>query len=84
MTKDIMKEQKMSEELLAELALKMEDIIRAYTKVDWHDNMEVHNRIAQELDDLIFDFTKEHNVSLGFDQVDKIIEQIKTVALRRY
>ncbi|RIX60036.1 type I restriction endonuclease subunit R [Paenibacillus nanensis] len=83
-TKDIMKEQVMSEELLAELALKMEDIIRAYTKVDWHDNMEVHNRIAQELDDLIFDFTKEHSVSLGFDQVDKIIEQIKTVALRRY
>ncbi|MFI8714527.1 type I restriction endonuclease subunit R [Brevibacillus brevis] len=83
-TKDIMKEQEMSEELLAGLALKMEDIIRAYTKVDWHDNMEVHNRIAQELDDLIFDFTKEHKVSLGFDQVDKIIEQIKTVALRRY
>ncbi|WP_238933397.1 type I restriction enzyme endonuclease domain-containing protein [Brevibacillus choshinensis] len=83
-TKDIMREQKMSEELLAELALKMEDIIRAYTKVDWHDNMEVHNRIAQELDDLIFDFTKEHKVNLDFDQVDKIIEQIKTVALRRY
>ncbi|MGG0936970.1 type I restriction endonuclease subunit R [Brevibacillus centrosporus] len=83
-TKDIMREQKMSEELLAELALKMEDIIRAYTKVDWHDNMEVHNRIAQELDDLIFDFTKENKVNLDFDQVDKIIEQIKTVALRRY
>nr|WP_157317525.1 type I restriction endonuclease subunit R [Paenibacillus anseongense] len=82
--KDIMQEQKMSDELLAELALQMEDIIRSYTKVDWHDNMEVHNRIAQELDDLIFDFTKEHKVSLGFDQVDKIIEQIKTVALRRY
>ncbi|OAS13742.1 type I restriction endonuclease subunit R [Paenibacillus oryzisoli] len=83
-TNDIMKEHKMGDELLAKLALKMEDIIRAYTKVDWHENIEVHNRIAQELDDLIFDFTKEHNVKLGFDQVDMIIEQIKTVALRRY
>lgn len=82
--KDIMQEQKMSDQLLAELSLQMEEIIRSYTKVDWHDNIEVHNRIAQELDDLIFDFTKEHNVILGFDQVDKIIEQIKTVALRRY
>ncbi|MFM9329901.1 type I restriction endonuclease subunit R [Paenibacillus mesotrionivorans] len=81
---DIKNEQKLSEELLAELALKMESIIRAYTKVDWHDNMEVHNKIAQEIDDLIFDFMKEHKIRLDFDQVDKIIEQIKTVALRRY
>ncbi|MGK5511086.1 type I restriction endonuclease subunit R [Brevibacillus formosus] len=86
-TKEIMGEVeggKMIEELLGELALKMEDIIRSYTKVDWHDNIEVHNRIAQELDDLIFDFGKEHNLKISFDQVDKIIEQIKTVALRRY
>ncbi|SDX41502.1 type I restriction endonuclease subunit R [Paenibacillus sp. PDC88] len=78
------KESRASYNHLGELALKMEDIIRAYTKVDWYDNMEVHNRIAQELDDLIFDFSKDHNMSLSYDQVDKIIEQIKTVALRRY
>ncbi|MGR6129118.1 type I restriction endonuclease subunit R [Paenibacillus sp. SER-28] len=83
-TKDIMKEQMTDEESLADLAIKMEYIIGAHTKVDWHDNLEVHNRIAQELDDLLFDYTKENNVKLSFDQVDKIIEQIKTVALRRY
>jgi type I restriction enzyme R subunit len=66
------------------LTLKMDEIIRAFTKVDWYDNLEVHNRIAQEFDDLLFDFAKEQKMKLAFDQVDKIIEQIKTIALRRY
>ncbi|KON85662.1 DEAD/DEAH box helicase [Sporosarcina globispora] len=73
-----------SYDIIGDLALKMDQIIQQYTKVDWHNNIEVHNRIAQELDDLFFDFTKEQKINLDFDQIDKIIEQIKTVALRRY
>ncbi|OUM89889.1 type I restriction endonuclease subunit R [Parageobacillus thermoglucosidasius] len=72
------------DELMGELALKVDEIIEEHSKVDWHDNMEVHNRIAQELDDLLFDFAKEHGLKLDFDQIDKIIESVKTVALRRY
>jgi type I restriction enzyme R subunit len=86
-TKDIMSEVKepvASYDVLGDLAVRMDKIIQEYTKVDWHDNPEVHNRIAQELDDLLFDFTKEYQIELDFDQIDKIIEQIKTVALRRY
>ncbi|MCM3225754.1 type I restriction endonuclease subunit R [Terribacillus saccharophilus] len=69
---------------IGELALKMDGVIKDHQKVDWHDNIEIHNRIAQELDDLLYDFSKEKNVDLDFETVDKIIEQIKTVALRRY
>lgn len=87
-TKDIMnsevKEPEASYEVLGDLALRMDKIIQDYAKVDWHDNMEIHNRIAQELDDLLYDFSTEKNVELDFDTIDKIIEQIKTVALRRY
>ncbi|MFD2682599.1 type I restriction endonuclease subunit R [Bacillus seohaeanensis] len=85
-TKDIMSEVKeeTAEYNLGGLALKMDNIIKEHQKVDWHDNIEIHNRIAQELDDLLFDFSKEQNVDLDFDTIDKIIEQIKTVALRRY
>lgn len=72
------------DELMGELALKVDDIIEEHSKVDWHDNMEVHNRIAQELDDLLYDFAKEHGLKLDFDQIDKIIESVKSVALRRY
>lgn len=87
-TKDIMssevKETEASYEVLGDLALRMDKIIQDYAKVDWHDNIEIHNRIAQELDDLLYDFSTEKNVELDFDTIDKIIEQIKTVALRRY
>ncbi|PEF55712.1 DEAD/DEAH box helicase [Bacillus cereus] len=69
---------------IGKLALDMDDIIQSHSKVDWHDNLEVHNRIAQELDDLLYDFSKKHQVELPFDEVDKLIEQVKTVALRRY
>jgi len=85
--KDIMNETEevsISYDIIGELALKMDNIIQKNTKIDWHANIEVHNRIAQELDDLLFDFTKEHPVKLSFNQIDKIIEQVKTVSLRRY
>lgn len=69
---------------LAELALKMDGVIRKHQKVDWHDNMEIHKRIDQDLDDLLFEFKKAHQIELDYDTIDKIIEQAKTVALRRY
>lgn len=85
--KDILgevEEMSLSYDMIGDLALQMDRIIQKHSKVDWHDNIEVHNRIAQELDDLFFDFTRKHKVNLNFDLIDKIIEQIKTVALRRY
>jgi len=88
-TKDILSETKETAasydtNTLGDLALKMDEIIQEHQKVDWHDNVEIHNRIAQELDDLLFDFKEKHNLDIDFDTIDKIIEQIKTVALRRY
>jgi type I restriction enzyme, R subunit len=73
-----------NENIMGNLALKITKIIEDNSKVDWHDNTEVHNRIAQELDDLLYDFAKKHGLKLDFDQIDKIIEGVKTVALRRY
>ncbi|MGG3423941.1 type I restriction endonuclease subunit R [Heyndrickxia faecalis] len=88
-TKDILSETKETAanydtNTLGDLALKVDEIIQEHQKVDWHDNVEIHNRIAQELDDLLFDFKEKHHLDIDFDTIDKIIEQIKTVALRRY
>ncbi|WP_026799194.1 type I restriction endonuclease subunit R [Pontibacillus halophilus] len=77
-------EKKTSYDLVGELALDMDGIIREHTKVDWHDNTDVHNRIEQALDDLVYEFADKQGIELDFDQIDKLIEQIKTVALRRY
>jgi type I restriction enzyme, R subunit len=88
-TKDILSETVESTvdyntESLGHLASKIDEIIKEHQKVDWHDNLDIHNRIDQELDDLLFDFKEQYNLDIDFDTIDKIIEQVKKVALRRY
>lgn len=88
-TKDILSETVESTvnyntESLGHLASKIDEIIKEHQKVDWHDNLDIHNRIDQELDDLLFDFKEKYNLDIDFDTIDKIIEQVKKVALRRY
>lgn len=74
----------LSKEQIAELSLRVVEIVAKHTKVDWHDNLDVHNRIDQEVEDLLFDFTDANDIILNFGQIDKILREIKTVALSRY
>lgn len=74
----------MEEDAIGELALEIENIISKNIKVDWHDNLEVHKKIEQEIDDLLFDFANLKGLELSIDQIDEIIERLKTVALRRF
>ncbi|WP_252244085.1 HsdR family type I site-specific deoxyribonuclease [Clostridium sp. ZBS14] len=85
---DVIKENDTSynikEDEFGTLALEIEDIIKENTKVDWYNNIDVHNKIAQEIDDVIYDYTSKNNVEIPFDDIDKIIEKAKSIALRRY
>ena len=72
------------ENTLADIATDVDIIIDKHSKVDWHDNPDVHKRISQEIDDLLYIVKKKHFSNLTFSQIDRIIENIKTVALRRY
>ncbi|MBO8157847.1 MAG: type I restriction endonuclease subunit R [Bacillaceae bacterium] len=69
---------------VGELALDMDNVIKKHAKVDWKKNTEVHNRISQELDDLLFDFAEKHGIDLSLDDIDKIIEQVRKIAISRY
>lgn len=72
------------EGVVADLAIKVDGIIKEHVKVDWHDNIDVHSAISSDLDDLLYEFRKKYLPDLTFTQMDKIIESIKIVALRRY
>lgn len=72
------------EDVLAELAIDIDLIIDKHSKVDWHDNPDVHKRISQEIDDLLYLAKKKYFPDLSYSQIDRIIENVKTVALRRY
>ena len=55
-----------------------------HSQVDWTNNKTIHDRISQDIDDLFYDYEKERGLKLSFDTIDKIIENVKTVALRRF
>lgn len=71
-------------EVVVDITLEITNIIERNNAVDWQNNTDIHNRIAQEIDDLFYKYEQEQGLSIGFDAVDKIIENIKTVALRRF
>ncbi|HHU50156.1 MAG: type I restriction endonuclease subunit R [Caldicoprobacterales bacterium] len=75
---------KISREQLAELSILIEEIVSKYTKVDWYENTDVHNRIDQEVEDLLFDFAETNNIHIGIDLIDRILKEVRAVALKRY
>ena len=68
----------------AKLSLEIEDAILDLTKVDWHNNMDINNDIAQAIEDLTFEFSKEKGLHLTWDEIDKIINEIKKIAHERF
>ena len=73
-----------SQDLAAEIAEKITKIISNHSQVDWTNNKTIHDRISQDIDDLFYKYEKECGLILSFDLIDKIIENVKTVALRRF
>ena len=59
-------------------------IIERHSQVDWTNNKTIHDRISQDIDDLFYEYEKQRGLKLSFDVIDKIIENVKTVALRRF
>ena len=71
-------------DLIGEVSLKIAEIIEKHNAVDWQTNTAIHNKIAQDIDDLFYFYEKEGKLRLDFETIDKIIENVKTVALRRF
>lgn len=73
-----------SADFAAEMSIAITDIVSKHSQVDWTNNKTIHDRIAQDIDDLFFEYEKKRGLKLSFDTIDKIIENVKTVALRRF
>ena len=71
-------------DFVAEIAEEITSIIAKHSQVDWTNNQTIHDRISQDIDDLFYGYEKERNLVLDFELIDKIIENVKTVALRRF
>lgn len=76
--------EEMTPDFAAEIAEEITAIIAKHSQVDWTNNQTIHDRISQDIDDLFYKYEKNRNLILDFDIIDKIIENVKTVALRRF
>ena len=74
----------MTPDFAAEIAEEITAIIAKHSCVDWTNNQTIHNRISQDIDDLFYAYEKSRGMVLSFDLIDKVIENVKTVALRRF
>lgn len=71
-------------DFVAEAAEEITKIIETHSQVDWTNNKTIHDRVSQDIDDLFYRYEKEKGIRLSFDVIDKIIENVKTVAMRRF
>lgn len=71
-------------DLTADVAAEITKIIAQHSQVDWTNNKTIHDRISQDIDDLFYEYEKQGKLTLSFDTIDKVIENVKTVALRRF
>ena len=69
--------------VVAALAAEMDDIILANRKVDWADDIDVQNRMKTAIEDRIFELKAEHQLELGFEAIDRILERVIDIARRR-
>lgn len=71
-------------DIISDISLEVTSIVQNHDTVDWQTNKEIHNKIAQNIDDMFYRLEKENGFVIDFDTIDKIIENVITVALRRF
>lgn len=71
-------------EEIGEIALNIQREIESKIKRDWHYNTDIHNEIAQAIDDTIFIYATKKNINLDLEELDKLIEEIINIALMKY
>ena len=71
-------------DIISDISIRVTEIVDEHNMVDWQTNKDVHNKIAQDIDDMFFEIEKATGLKVDFDSIDKIIENVITVALRRF
>ena len=72
------------DESIGFLASEMNMAIKSLARVDWRFSTAVHKKMNQALDDLIWDFSEEHDLDLPPEQIDLLIENVMKTAMSRY
>jgi len=71
------------DDLVSRIALEIEKCIRKYLVVQWETNIDVQNRMRQEMEDALFDLKDEFGIELSFEMMDGIMEKCLDIARAR-
>jgi len=67
-------------EAVADAALAIDEIIERNRIVNWTNDHDIQNRMRNEIEDFLFDFKKEKDIEVMFDDIDVIMEQCLDIA----
>jgi len=73
----------LSQDIQAEIAVEMENIIEGQKIVDWTDNRDVRNQMWGKIEDYLYQVAGDRNVSIDPNQMDEIIGQVIEIARKR-
>lgn len=71
------------EQMMAEAACGMEDIIRRHAVVRWRESQDAQNRMRDDLDDFFVELQQQRGLSLTWDQIDAIVDAVLAIAINR-
>ncbi|MBK8205333.1 MAG: type I restriction endonuclease subunit R [Planctomycetes bacterium] len=71
------------DDAIVALTLAVEAAIESKYRVDWVKREDVKNQMRVEIDDALYKFCKERDLTLDFDAFDQLAETILTVAAKR-
>lgn len=72
------------QDMFADIALEITNIVEKHSQVDWTNNKSIHDKIAQDIDDMFYEYECVGKCKFSFDVIDKVIENVKMIALRRF
>lgn len=71
------------EEIFADAACEVENIIRKHNIVGWRENEDAQNRMRNDIDDFLYELQREAGIKLSLDQMDSFIETAISIAKKR-
>jgi type I restriction enzyme, R subunit len=78
--KDGLNERVEDADLLAEVALETEAIIKRHKVRDWQHNRDAQNRMQNEIDDLFHDLKSRTGMFVPYDVLDEVVTKLMNVA----
>jgi len=71
-------------QVVADVAMRIDDAVLRERIVNWTTNIDVQNRMRNDIEDALFDLKSRTGLDLSFDEIDAVLEKCLDIARRRY